>query len=85
MACRCTKDNRKDNAKTVIIGCKIMDARVMEDIKTMSTAELAKLLTKQLQDYKGACLSSEETLSIPCLDFMIEVAKEMSRRLSSFP
>ena len=60
-----------------------MNEELKKFIDSKSTAELADTLARKLEEYKTASMDSNLTLSIPSLDMMIEISKELSRRLKS--
>ena len=60
-----------------------MNEELKKFIDSKSTAELADTLARKLEEYKTASMDSNLTLSIPSLEMMIEISKELSRRLKS--
>ena len=52
-------------------------------LESLSDAELAKLLAKNIGQYKNTVMDMETTMSIPDLDSICMMANELSKRLSS--
>jgi len=62
-----------------------MDDKTKDYIKSKSTSELSDILLDRLKEYRSASMEPDLTLSLPNMDIMIEISKEISNRLKSFP
>ena len=62
-----------------------MDSKIKEYIKSKSTSQLSDILLERLIEYRSASMDPDLTLSLPNMDIMIEISKEISNRLKPFP
>ena len=62
-----------------------MDSKTKEYIKSKSTSQLSDILLERLIEYRSASMDPDLTLSLPNMDIMIEISKEISNRLKPIP
>ena len=62
-----------------------MDSKTKEYIKSKSTSQLSDILLERLIEYRSASMDPDLTLSLPNMDIMIEISKEIAKRLKPFP